>query len=311
MGPPVVPGTANRLFANAIATALRTEPVTFELERFPDGELRPVVDHVRGDDVYVVQPTGPAVSNHLMELFLLLDACRRGGAERITAVLPYFGYARQDRRGRVGEAVGARVVADALVGSGAQRLVVVDLHSTALEAMCGIPVETLTAVPVLAGLLAPSVAEGAVVVAPDLGAVKLAEHYASLLHRPVAVVCKTRVTGATVRAEEVAGDVAGQSAVIVNDMISTGATIEAAAGLSLDSGARPTSWSLRPMACWWEGPPTDSGGCRCGACSPPTASAGIRHRCPCFKVESIAALLADAISRLHHSQQLGDLLVRT
>ena len=211
MGLRVVPGTANRLLAGAIATALRTEPVTCELERFPDGELRPVVDHVRGDDVYVVQPTGPPVSDHLIELFLLLDACRRSGAERITAVLPYFGYARQDRRDRAGEAVGARVVADALAGSGAQRLVVVDPHSTALEAMCGIPVEMLTAVPVLAGTLAPLVAEGAVVVAPDLGAVKLAEHYASLLRRPVAVVRKTRMTGATVRAEEIAGDVAGQA----------------------------------------------------------------------------------------------------
>ena len=218
MGLRVVPGTASRLLAGAIATALRTEPVTCELERFPDGELRPVVDHVRGDDVYVVQPTGPPVSDHLIELFLLLDACRRSGAERITAVLPYFGYARQDRRGRAGEAVGARVVADALAGSGAQRLVVVDPHSTALEAMCGIPVEMLTAVPVLAGTLAPLVAEGAVVVAPDLGAVKLAEHYASLLRRPVAVVRKTRMTGATVRAEEIAGDVAGRPAVIVDEL---------------------------------------------------------------------------------------------
>jgi len=103
----------------------------------------------------------------------------------------------------------ARVVADALAASGAQRLVVVDPHTAALEAMCGIPVEMLTAVPALAGALAPLVPGGAVVVAPDLGAVKLAEHYASLLHRPVAVVRKTRMTGATVRAEEIAGDVAG------------------------------------------------------------------------------------------------------
>ena len=125
---------------------------------------------------YVIQPTGPPVSDHLVELLLLLDACRRGGAGRITAVLPYFGYARQDRRSQAGEAVGARVVADALAASGAQRLVVVDPHTAALEAMCGIPVEMVTAVPALAGALAPRVPGGAVVVAPDLGAVKLAEH---------------------------------------------------------------------------------------------------------------------------------------
>src|ERR1019366_7947791 len=124
MGLRIVPGTANPSLAHAIATALRTVPVRCELERFPDGELRPVVDPLRGEDVYVVQPTGPPVSDHLMELFLLLDACRR----------------------RAGEAAGPRVVADALAGSGAQRLIVVDPHTAALEAMCGIPVEMLTAV---------------------------------------------------------------------------------------------------------------------------------------------------------------------
>ena len=311
MGLRVVPGTANRLLAGAIATALRTEPVTCELERFPDGELRPVVDHVRGDDVYVVQPTGPPVSDHLMELFLLLDACRRSGAERITAVLPYFGYARQDRRGRAGEAVGARVVADALAGSGAQRLVVVDPHSTALEAMCGIPVEMLTAVPVLAGTLAPMVAEGAVVVAPDLGAVKLAEHYASLLRRSVAVVRKTRVTGATVRAEEIAGDVAGRQAVIVDDMISTGATIEAAAGVLLRHGGAPDLVVAATHGLLVGGSADRLGRLPVRYVLTTDSLNRDQSPMPVLQVESVAALLADAISRLHHNQQLGDLLVRT
>src|ERR1019366_8562843 len=176
MGLRIVPGTANPSLAHAIATALRTVPVRCELERFPDGELRPVVDPLRGEDVYVVQPTGPPVSDHLMELFLLLDACRRGGAQRITAVLPYFGYARQDRRGRAGEAVGARVVADALAGSGAQRLIVVDRHRAAREAMGGIPVEISPAAPAWAGALRRMVPGGGFVGAPDLGAPKLPEH---------------------------------------------------------------------------------------------------------------------------------------
>ena len=150
MGLRIVPGTANPLLAGAIARALSTGPVRYELERFPDTEMRPALGRLGGDDVYVIQPTGPPVSDHLVELLLLLDACRRGGAGRITAVLPYFGYARQDRRGQDGEAVGARVVADALAGAGADRMVVVDPHSIALEAMCGIPVEMLTAVPALA-----------------------------------------------------------------------------------------------------------------------------------------------------------------
>ena len=311
MGLRIVAGTANPLLAGVVATVLRTEPVTRAVERFPDGELRPVVGHLRGDDVYVIQPTGPPVSDHLMELFLLLDACRRGGAERITAVLPYFGYARQDRRGRAGEAVGARVVADALAGSGAQRLVVVDPHSAALEAMCGIPVEMLTAVPALAGALAPVTPEGAVIVAPDLGAVKLAEHYASLLRRPVAVVRKTRVTGATVHASDIAGDVAGRSAVIVDDMISTGATIEAAAGVVLAHGGVPGivvaathGLLVGAAASRLEQLPV-----RC-VLTTDTLARG-QSLTAALQLESVAPLLADAIGRLHHNQPLGDLLIHT
>lgn len=144
----IVPGTANRPLAGAVAAALGTEMVPCEVKRFPDGELWPIVGDVRGDDVYVVHPTGPAVNEHLVELLLLLDACRRGGADRVTAVVPYFGYARQDRRCRAGEAIGARVMADAL---------------------------TSMAIP-----------DEAILVAPDLGAVKLAEHHAALPRRPVA-----------------------------------------------------------------------------------------------------------------------------
>ncbi len=311
MGLRLVAGTANSSLAGVIAAALRTELTACEVERFPDGELRPLVGHLRGDDVYVIQPTGPPVNDHWMELFLLLDACRRGGAERVTAILPYFGYARQDRRGRAGDAVGARVVADALAASGAQRLVVVDPHSVALEAMCGIPVEMLTAVPALAGALAPMVPEGAVVIAPDLGAVKLAGHYASLLRLPVAVVRKTRVTGAAVHAEEIAGDVSGRPAVIVDDMISTGATIEAAARVFLAHGGRPNL-----VAAATHGLLVGTAASRLGRlpvrCLLTTDSlAQNQPPAPALQVESVAPLLADAISRLHHNQPLGDLLART
>lgn len=311
MGLRIVPGTAGRSLAGSIARELRAGPAACELERFPDGELRPVVEHVRGADAYVIQPTGPPVSDHLVELFLLLDACRRGGAERITAVLPYFGYARQDRRGRAGEAVGARVVADALAGSGAQRLIVVDPHSAALEAMCGIPVEMLTAVPALAGALAPMVAEDAVIVAPDLGAAKLAGHYASLLGRPVAIIRKTRVSGVAVHAEDLAGDVAGRPAVIVDDMISTGATIQAAAGVLLARGGAPDI-----IIAATHGLLVDPAASRLGrlpARHVLTTDTLARSQVPlpALQVESVAPLLAQAISRLHHNQPLEDLLLRT
>ncbi|WP_017597756.1 ribose-phosphate diphosphokinase, partial [Nocardiopsis lucentensis] len=177
------------------------------------------------------------MGEHLVELLLLLDACRRGGARTSTAVVPYFGYARQDRRGRAGEAVGSRVVADTLASAGADRLVVVDPHTVALEAMCAMPVEMLTSVPVLADALAEETPDTAVVVAPDLGAVKLAEHHAGRLGLPVAVVRKRRLSGETVQAGEVAGEIVGRPAVVVDDMISTGGTIEAAVDVLLAHGA--------------------------------------------------------------------------
>ena len=227
----IVSGSANPGLACAVANHLGVESDGCNLARYPDGELRPTVENVCGADVYVVQPTAPPVNEHIVELLLLLDACRRSRAARVTAVVPYFGYARQDRRTAAGQALGSAVVANAIADAGADRLVVVDPHTPALEAQCRIPVEILTAVPTLSGELAPGLPEGSVVVAPDLGAVKLAERYAEILHGPVAVVRKQRESGATVSALDIAGDVCGRPAVIIDDMITTGATIEAAVGL--------------------------------------------------------------------------------
>ena len=203
----IVSGSANPGLAAAVANHLGVESDGCNLARYPDGELRPTIDNVCGADVYVMQPTAPPVNEHIVELLLLLDACRRSRAARVTAVVPYFGYARQDRRTAAGQALGSTVIADAIT-AGADRLVVVDPHTPALEAQCRIPVETLTAVPTLAAELAAELPEGAVVVAPDLGAVKLAERYAAVLQGPVAVVRKQRESGATVTALDIAGEYA-------------------------------------------------------------------------------------------------------
>jgi ribose-phosphate pyrophosphokinase len=277
------------------------------VEQFPDGELRPIVPELRGDDVYVVQSTGLPANDRLVELLLLIDACRRAGASRVTAVVPYFGYARQDRRSHVGQAIGARVAAAAVGSAGADRLVVIDPHTAALEAMFAIPVELVTAVPVIAGVLRPAVASDAVIVAPDLGAVKLAEHYASLLRLSVVIVRKTRMTSRTVRAEELVGQVDGRPAVVVDDMISTGATIEAAVQLLLDNDARrditvavthglfvgdaPERLARLPVRRFVV---TDSlGG---------TGSLALP-----LDMVSIAPLLTTAIGRLHRDEPIGDL----
>ncbi|MEU7166728.1 ribose-phosphate diphosphokinase [Streptomyces morookaense] len=311
MGVRVVAGTAHPALAGAVAATLGAVSVECEPMCFPDGELRPVVGHVRGGDVYVVQPTGPAVNECVIELLLLLDACRRGGADRITAVVPYFGYARQDRRTRSGQPVGARVMAEALAAAGADRMLVVDPHTAALEAMCGIPVDMLTAVPVLAGALAQETAETAVVVSPDLGAVKLAEHYAGRLRRPVAVVRKTRVSGMSVHAEELVGDVAGRPVVIVDDMISTGGTVEAAVQVLLGHGAAPDI-TVAATHGLLAGPARE----RLGHLPirrlfvTNTLAVDATPELP-LQVRSVASLLADAINRLHHSEPLDSLLMRT
>jgi hypothetical protein len=161
----VVSGSANPGLATAVASHLGVESDGCSLARFPDGELRPTIENICGADVYVVQPTAPPVNEHIVELLLLLDACRRSRAARVTAVVPYFGYARQDRRTAAGQALGSTVIADAIVAAGADRLVAVDPHTPALEAQCRIPVETLSAVPTLVAELAAKLPEGAVVVA--------------------------------------------------------------------------------------------------------------------------------------------------
>ncbi|HWT47064.1 MAG TPA: ribose-phosphate diphosphokinase, partial [Mycobacterium sp.] len=177
----IVSGSANPGLGSAIANYLGVASDGCPLQRFPDGELRPTVENVCGADVYAIQPTSPPVNEHIVELLLLLDACRRARAARVTAVVPYFGYARQDRRSTPGQALGSAVVADAIAAAGADRLVVVDPHTPALEAVCRIPVETLSAIPALSGELAGELPEDTVVAAPDLGAVKLAERYAAVL----------------------------------------------------------------------------------------------------------------------------------
>src|SRR5919112_4121010 len=197
MTPKIFAGSANVTLAEAISAELDIRPGSREVQVFPDGEMQvELQESVRGEDVYLLQPTSPPGEKHLLELLLLADASYRAGAARLTAVIPYYGYARQDRRASRREAVGARLVAGVLESGGLlERVVTVDLHTAAIEGFFGIPLEHLSAVPMLLDSVRPYAGEDGVVVAPDMGAAELAERYAEPLELPVAVIHKARISG--------------------------------------------------------------------------------------------------------------------
>ena len=306
----VLGGSASMSLARDIAAYMRADFAAVLLERFPDGEMHVEVNaSLRGKDTFIVQATTPPAEQRLMELLLVIDACRRAGASRITVVTPYFGYARQDRRANGREAIAARLIADLLATAGAQRIVAVDLHSPVLEGFFSMPLEHLTAAPILAAMASSLAPRESVILAPDLGAAKLAEVYARLLSLPVAIVHKERVSGSEVSVRTITGEVAGRALVVVDDMISSGGTVDAAVRAALRAGARAevliiTSHALLvgPAIQRLEALPvlafvtSDT--------VPPGAAVA-----PASHIATVAPLLADAINRLHSGKSLSDLLV--
>jgi ribose-phosphate pyrophosphokinase len=234
----ILAGSAGALLGAEIAKHLGWELAPCASRRFPDGEVNVRVGHVEGNDLYVVQATGPPVDENMIELLLIADACRHAGAARLTAVLPYLGYARQDRRTSPGEALGSQVMGDLLAGAGFDRIVVLDPHSEAFQALCRVRVEVLSAWKALAEVLRTELSSDTVVVAPDEGARHLAERYAFELGLDLAVVRKRRSSGEEVSVEDVAGDVTARPLLVVDDMVSTGATVSSAIGALLERGAR-------------------------------------------------------------------------
>jgi ribose-phosphate pyrophosphokinase len=232
-------GSANLPLAQDVARVLDESLAPAAVERFPDGEVHvALLQDPRGREVVLLQSTSPPPDEHLFELLALADACRRAGAARITAVIPYFGYARQDRRATGLESVAARLVADLIVTAGVQRVITLDPHTQAIEGFFTIPVERTTALSALADALRPYRPPDGVIIAPDLGAAKLAETYGRLLDLPVAIVHKTRTGPEAVSVSRVSGDVRGKVPIVVDDMISTGGTIEAALWAVASAGAQ-------------------------------------------------------------------------
>ena len=303
----VIAGSANLSLATSISAELGVKPLERIVQRFADGELHvDIEESVRGHDVYVVQPTSLPVDEHVMELLFLADACRRAGAARLTAVVPYFGYARQDRRASGREAVGARVVAGLIEAAGFARVVAIDLHAPEIEGFFHIPLEHLSAAKLLAE--AVRVTNDTVIVAPDLGAVKLAERYQALLHLPVVVLHKTRVSGSEVSLRGIIGDVKDRAPLIIDDMITTGATIEAAVKGLLEAGCKPDV-SVVATHALFVGPAI----ARLRALPIRqligTNSVELPGELPTpFQVVNLAPMIAETIARLHRDESLEPLL---
>jgi ribose-phosphate pyrophosphokinase len=233
-------GTANRALAASIAHELGVRLGACSIERFPDGEVAvKLLEPVRRKEVFLVQPTSPPVNDHLIELLALADACRRAAAARITAVLPYFGYARADKRHGAREPITGRVIADLLEAVGIDHVVTVDLHTPQIEGFFHLPVDSLTAMPTLCRALGDRIASDAVVVSPDAGRTGLATQYAQCLGARVVVLHKQRASGTETRVTHVVGDVSNRFCLIIDDIISTGGSLAQSVTALLEAGARP------------------------------------------------------------------------
>lgn len=232
-------GNANRLLAEEIAARIGCELGKSQVSRFSDGEIQVRVEEsVRGADCYVLQPTSQPVHDNLMELLILVDALRRASARRITAVIPYYGYARQDRKTRARDPITAKLVANLIITAGARRVLTMDLHAGQIQGFFDVPVDHLTAIPLLAEYWRAKGLEDAVVVAPDIGGVARASDLADRLRAPLAIVDKRRPAPNVAEVRNIIGKVRNKNVIMLDDMIDTAGSFAQGALAMLERGAK-------------------------------------------------------------------------
>jgi ribose-phosphate pyrophosphokinase len=300
-------GNANPELSRKIAAFLNLELGQAEIGRFPDGEtFVKIRDNIRGKDVFVIQPTCSPPNENLMELLIMIDAIRRASAERITAVLPFFGYSRQDRKDQPRVPITAKLVANLLVAAGVNRLLTLDLHAQQIQGFFDIPVDHLYAQPVFLKYLKEKNLPNLIMVAPDTGGVKAAYSYSRMMECGFAVVAKQRHSSSEVEALTVVGDVAGCTAVMIDDLTTTAGTLCSAARLLTERGAKDIYAAVS------HGTVTPAGIERLKASSirelivtdsvPARESGGFP-----ITVLSVAELLGEAILRIHENRSVSSL----
>jgi ribose-phosphate pyrophosphokinase len=303
----VFSGGANPLLGAKVCKFLSLDQGKIEITRFPDGEIdMKILEDVRGADVYVIQPTCPPVNENLMELLIMIDCLRRASAERITAVIPYFGYARQDRKAEGRVPISAKLVANIITAAGATRALAIDLHAAQLQGFFDIPMDHLYAAPVLVEYFRQLNIKDLTIVSPDVGGIKMARAYAKRLNADLAIVDKRRSGPTETEVMHVIGEVEGRNVILVDDMISTATSITEAAKHCRKKGAKDIyicgthavlagkaveKLAKAPVK---EVVVTDT---------IPTAGKEFSN----LKVLSVANLLGEAIRRIHHSESISDM----
>ena len=307
----ILGGNANSLLTEEICACLRVPVADASVTRFSDGEVYvQILENVRGADVFVVQPTCQPVDTNLVELLLLIDALKRASAQRITAVIPYYGYARQDRKDKPRVPISAKLVADLLTTAGASRTLTLDLHASQIQGFFNCPVDHLFASPVLVSYFQSLDLPDLTVVAPDAGGVERSRSFAKKVNAPLAIMDKRREEVNVAEVMHVIGDVHDRTALIVDDIVDTAGTLVKAAEALLDNGARRVFASATHAVL--------SGSAVERICRSPIERLVVTNSIPLqpeaqgcdrIKVLSIAELLAKAIHSIHAETSVSQLFI--
>ena len=300
-------GTSNLPLANKITDYIGIPLGQCKVSAFPDGEtFVKIEENVRGQDVYVLQSTSPPTNHHLMEMFIMIDALKRASASRITAVLPFYGYARQDRKDQPRVPITAKLVANLIVAAGAHRVLTMDLHAQQIQGFFDIPVDHLYAAPVMYEYLKSKQIKDLVVVSPDAGGIKMAHAYSQVLGSNLAIVAKRRKSATEVESMTVIGDIGGKSVLLVDDLTETAGTLTEAAKLLKAQGAKSV------LACVSHALLNDLGIERLRKSDIDeliTTDTVLRSTVDGVRITtlSVAELLGEAIKRIHHNLSVNSL----
>jgi len=235
----LISGTANRKLAEEVSKILKVPLTPVDIRRFSDGEIYcRILESVRGGDVYIIQPTSADANHNLMELLIMADALSRSSPEKITAVIPYFGYCRQDKKTKAREPITAKLVANMIEVAGVDRVIMFDLHVAQVQGFFDIPSDNLDLIPHVLDYIIDKKLKDIVIVSPDAGGAARARSYARVLNAPIAIIDKRRPEANVAEVQNVIGDVKGKTAVLVDDLIDTAGSITEAANILIKFGAR-------------------------------------------------------------------------